>query len=78
MHGRRFAVYIDGGSSGTRVHVFRYRLAPWPSYVELELPDRSTNVEPGLSHYAVTPGQAATSLLPLLDFAYDQARIRPQ
>ena len=74
MHDRRFAVYIDGGSSGTRVHVFRYRLAPWPSYVELDLPDRSTYVEPGLSHYAESPGQAAHSLLPLLDFAYDQAR----
>ena len=68
----RYAVYIDAGSSGTRVHVFRYRLAPWPEYVEVDLPDMSTNVEPGLSHFAESPRDAAGSLQPLVLFAYDQ------
>ncbi|GAX79731.1 hypothetical protein CEUSTIGMA_g7172.t1 [Chlamydomonas eustigma] len=68
----RYAVYFDGGSSGTRVHVFRYHLVPWPQYVEVELPDQSSHVEPGLSHYADAPAEAATSLIPLLQFAYQQ------
>ncbi len=68
----RFAVYIDAGSSGTRVHVFRYHLAPWPEYVEVELPDASMRTEPGISHFADEPQAAADSLKPLLDFAYAQ------
>ncbi|GIL99459.1 hypothetical protein Vretimale_4620 [Volvox reticuliferus] len=69
--GDQYAVYIDGGSSGTRVRVFRYRPAKWPSYVELMLPEPSHSVEPGLSAYASQSEKAAASLAPLLEFAYD-------
>ena len=65
-------MYIDGGSSGTRVHVFQYELASWPSYVKLKLPERTLSVEPGLSHYATDPDGAARSLDTLLQFAYKQ------
>ncbi|EFJ51965.1 hypothetical protein VOLCADRAFT_120373 [Volvox carteri f. nagariensis] len=70
--GDQYAVYIDGGSSGTRVRVFRYRPARWPAYVVLVLPEPSRSVEPGLSAYANQPDRAAASLVPLLDFAYEQ------
>ena len=60
--GGRYAVYIDGGSSGTRVHIFRYRLSTWPDYVDVELPDQSMHVEPGLSHFAETPDQVGRFL----------------
>jgi len=64
-----YAVYIDGGSSGTRAHVFEYRHALWPEYVQLVLPEKIRSVEPGLSSYAGHPEQAAAALRPLLDFA---------
>jgi hypothetical protein len=68
----QYAVYIDAGSSGTRVHVFRYIMSPWPAYVHLELPEVTHSVEPGLSHYAGQPVAAAKSLQHLLEFAYEQ------
>lgn len=74
--GLLYAVYIDGGSSGTRVHVFAYRLAPWPTYVQLNLPEHSFSVEPGLSAHAAHPERAAAALQPLLDFAYAKVRMR--
>jgi hypothetical protein len=68
------AVYIDGGSSGTRVHVFRFSPRRWPHYVRLQLPERTFSVSPGLSSYAGRPQQAAQSLAPLLDFAEAEVR----
>ncbi|GLC38951.1 hypothetical protein PLESTB_000464900 [Pleodorina starrii] len=73
--GDQYAVYIDGGSSGTRVRVFRYRPARWPSYVSLMLPEPSHSVEPGLSAYATQPTKAAASLGPLLEFAYEHVPV---
>ncbi|GFR41027.1 hypothetical protein Agub_g1459, partial [Astrephomene gubernaculifera] len=70
-HADKYAVYIDGGSSGTRVRVFRYRPARAPAYVALVLPEPSMAVEPGLSAHAGHPRLAAASLQPLLDFAYE-------
>lgn len=70
----QYAVYIDAGSSGTRCHVFRYHVSPWPAYVQLELPEPAHSVEPGLSHYAGRAAMAAECLLPLLQFAYEQVR----
>lgn len=69
---QRYMVYIDGGSSGTRVHVFRYTAARWPAYVRLELPEATQSVEPGLSAHADAPEAAASSLDKLLAFAHEQ------
>ena len=65
-------MYLDGGSSGTRVHVFQYTLAPWPQYARLVLPELSQAAEPGLSHFADQPEAAGTSLHKLLEFAHQQ------
>lgn len=70
----QYAVYIDAGSSGTRIHVFRYIMSPWPAYVHLDLPAATHAAEPGLSHYAGQPAAAAESLQSLLDFAYHKVR----
>ncbi|KAG1671772.1 hypothetical protein FOA52_000149 [Chlamydomonas sp. UWO 241] len=67
----RWAVYIDGGSSGSRVHVFQYGTPTRPhTYASVTLPEASTAVEPGLSAFAHAPHGAGDSLRPLLEFAY--------
>lgn len=68
----RYAIYIDAGSSGTRLHVFQYQHAAWPAYLQLQLPEPTLAVEPGLSSYASNPSEAGNSLRPLLTFAYAQ------
>ncbi|KAJ9510615.1 hypothetical protein QJQ45_027504 [Haematococcus lacustris] len=67
-----YSVYLDGGSSGSRVHIFQYnnRQGDRPTYAQLILPEKVFAVEPGLSSYAGRPAMAATSILPLLEFAY--------
>nr|CAD1825181.1 unnamed protein product [Ananas comosus var. bracteatus] len=64
-----FAIIIDGGSTGSRIHVFGYRIG-WGGVPQLDL-DRtaSMKVNPGLSAYAEEPSRAGESLLGLLEFA---------
>ncbi|KAK7380663.1 hypothetical protein VNO78_33178 [Psophocarpus tetragonolobus] len=63
-----FAVIFDAGSSGSRVHVFRFdrNLDLTPIGTDLEL---FLQIKPGLSAYAQNPLQAAESLITLLDKA---------
>ncbi|XP_052723142.1 apyrase 2 isoform X2 [Vigna angularis] len=63
-----FAVIFDAGSSGSRVHVFRFdqNLDLVPIGNDLEL---FVQIKPGLSAYAQNPQQAAESLITLLDKA---------
>ena len=72
----QYVVLIDGGSSGTRVHVHPYTLpaassssssSSAPALPDIS-PSFSLKVKPGLSAFA-SPTDAAQSLLPLLDFA---------
>ncbi|XP_020232452.1 apyrase 2 [Cajanus cajan] len=63
-----FAVIFDAGSSGSRVHVFRFdqNLDLLPIGKDLEL---FLQIKPGLSAYAQNPQQGAESLMSLLDKA---------
>lgn len=64
-----YAVVVDAGSTGSRVHVFRFGHGGADGDA-LELEDDTFEaVTPGLSSYAADPKAAATSLDPLLDLA---------
>ena len=61
----RYSVIIDCGSTGSRVHIYRF------NYVDNEprlLNETFEHLEPGLSHYS-DPSQSAQSLKPLFDLA---------
>ncbi|KAK0574452.1 hypothetical protein LWI29_023924 [Acer saccharum] len=61
----RYGVVIDGGSTGTRIHVFGY----WPGRNEFDFELGSTRVNPGLSSFAESPENAGDSLRELVEFA---------
>jgi len=62
----KFAIVIDAGSTGSRVHIFRFNTAG--GALDLES-DTFEQLKPGLSAYAANPEESAASLKPLLDKA---------
>jgi len=64
--GLRYAVVIDAGSTGSRVHAFSF--AASRSGLELQN-DAFEQLKPGLSSFADEPTKGADSLRPLLDAA---------
>ena len=65
-----FAVLIDAGSSGSRIHVFEIHSDDSIGEIpNLRLPPHKLKIEPGLSSFASNPSAAGASLEPLLSFA---------
>lgn len=63
------AIIFDGGSTGTRIHVFTF-LKSSGNHLILE-DEYFQEVRPGLSSYSENPPKAAASIIPLLDKAVD-------
>ena len=63
----KYAVVIDAGSTGSRVHIFKFSKTG-KGDLELEFDDFD-QLKPGLSAYADKPRDAAQSLKPLLERA---------
>lgn len=63
----RFAVVIDAGSTGSRVHVVKF-LEGKDGHLELQF-DKFDQLKPGLSSHADDPPAGAASLKPLLELA---------
>jgi Golgi nucleoside diphosphatase len=66
--GFQYAVVFDAGSTGSRIHVFKFRTGSQPGASEL-MSDTFVQLKPGLSAYADDPQKAADSLKPLLETA---------
>nr|CAB3500669.1 unnamed protein product [Digitaria exilis] len=64
----RFSVIIDGGSTGTRAHVFAAGPDGRPDLARSAV----MRVSPGLSSFAADPARAGESLLPLIEFAREK------
>lgn len=67
--GIQYEVVIDAGSSGSRVHIFKYTFEAGADLPRLQLPDLAFKTTPGLSSYAARTREAGDSLLPLVEFA---------
>lgn len=71
MHGKQrplvqYAIMMDAGSTGSRIHVYKFNYCTSSPELEFEHFD---HIEPGLSSYGADALGAANSLRPLLDKA---------
>ena len=65
----RYAVVIDAGSTGTRVHVFTFSRSAFASGGEALRDETFRSIEPGLKSYGGDAEAAATSVEALIDVA---------
>ncbi len=65
----QYVVMIDAGSSGSRVHVYKYTYREGSVLPEFELPSKTLKLTPGLSSFDKDPAAAGSSLTGLLEFA---------
>ena len=65
-HDSQYAIVLDAGSTGSRVHVFHFEKTE--NGLKL-ISDTFEQLKPGLSSYADKPKDAAKSILPLLETA---------
>ncbi|KAK4429995.1 putative apyrase 6 [Sesamum alatum] len=67
---KRYGVVIDGGSTGTRIHVFKYEVRN--GNLVLDFSEKglvSMRVNPGLSAYTEEPEKAGAAVAELMEFA---------
>ncbi|XP_043706061.1 probable apyrase 6 isoform X2 [Telopea speciosissima] len=68
---KKFGIVIDGGSTGTRIHVFKFLInekgVPLYDFGKEGL--SSLRVNPGLSSFSADPHSSGDSLLELIEFA---------
>ena len=64
-----YAVIIDGGSTGTRVHCFSWKAGSGSLPEVEEVPGGRLKVTPGISSFESHPESAGSSLTPLLELA---------
>ncbi|GAB4840007.1 hypothetical protein Ancab_020716 [Ancistrocladus abbreviatus] len=66
---QKFGIIIDGGSTGSRIHVFEYKIKDGMPKFDFR-PDKlgSMRVNPGLSSYADDPKRAGKSIVGLVEF----------
>lgn len=70
---QKYGIIIDGGSTGSRIHVFKCRLEGGSAVFDFGKDGlASMRVNPGLSSYAVDPDGAGQSLMELLEFGKGQ------
>lgn len=68
---RTYAIIFDGGSTGTRIHIFTFLIDHQVKSRKIMLEsEQFFYTKPGLSYYAENVTKAAESLEPLLDKAY--------
>ena len=65
--GRKYAIVFDAGSTGSRVHVFRFDVGAAGALALVD--DTFEQLKPGLSSFAKEPEKGAESLKPLLAVA---------
>lgn len=64
-----YGIVIDAGSSGCRLHVYKYTAGrPVPQIFPADL---SLKIRPGLSSFADNPSAAGASLTQLMEFAHE-------
>ncbi|XP_057777203.1 probable apyrase 6 [Salvia miltiorrhiza] len=67
---KKYGVVIDGGSTGTRIHVFKYDVRNGNLALDFSEKGRaSMRVNPGLSAYAEDPQGAGAAVAQLVEFA---------
>ncbi|PNT17006.1 hypothetical protein POPTR_010G169100v4 [Populus trichocarpa] len=64
---KKYGIIIDGGSTGTRIHVFGYRIGSGGKAV-FDFEEGALKVNPGLSAYAEDPEGAGGSVEELVEF----------
>lgn len=70
---QNYGIVVDGGSTGTRIHVFGYRLEGGNAVFDFGKDGlASMRVNPGLSSFAEDPDGAGHSLVELLEFGKGQ------
>eukprot|EP00877_Chromochloris_zofingiensis_P007335 jgi/Chrzof1/2855/Cz12g01110.t1 len=67
--GWEYAAVIDAGSTGSRIHIFKYYLTKGERWPNVDLPQSVYKTTPGLSAYSFEAKTGANSLQPLLKFA---------